>query len=583
MADAAQWQELGVVRALSTALPKEQIIHGKPVYTSIVRDPVDGPVFFGERGPENNRTAVHTEQVLAFSSEHYEYWTRELGVPRSAWPWAFWGENITLDGLDETSLCIGDIVRVGDVIFEVTAPRTPCFKLSWRLGQDQAFLKRLVASGLVGIYLRVKTPGYLKTGDAVSVKPAGKTSITVAQVARMIGDLRLDDLPRARETVRVRELGDMARMLLGHRINSLEDATRCQAHRWQGWRPFRIDKLTREGREATSVLLVPEDGQSIAPYRAGQHLAVKLPGPSPLVRTWSISDFAPYPDRYRITVKRGEGPGSRWIADEARVGDVIDLRAPGGRFVLDRSSFFRVVLISAGVGITPMLSMLRAHALRGMEAPAVHWLHSATDSTVALHAREIDETLGQNALFKRQVHFTRPSEADAASSYDRTGRITPADLAEILRSPFPAGGGAVTVPGEYSHFYVCGPESFNKMVIDTLVDLGLDRSLIFAEQFGRASTGRSRQSRTERASIRFEQSGLTLEWDPEEDLTLLELAESAGIDAPFSCRTGNCGTCEVALITGRVEYDPQPTMPTEPSRCLTCCARPSSSCVAVDL
>jgi len=581
--EAGQSKGLRIVRALSTAVPREQIIHGKSVFTSIVRDPVEGPVFFGEHGPENNKTAVHTEQVLAFSSEHYDFWTRELGVQRSAWPWAFWGENITADGLDETSLCIGDVVRIGDVVFEVTAPRMPCFKLSWRLGQGPDFLKHLIASGLVGVYLKVKTPGYLKAGDEVRIEPAGKTRITVAQVARMIGDLRVEDLPAARETLMLGELGGMSRMLLGHKINNLEDGSRCQAHRWQGWRPFRIADIARVGHDATSVVLVPEDGRAIAPFRAGQHLVVKLPLPTYLSRTWSLSEFAPYPARYRITVRRAEGLGSRWIADEARVGDIVQARAPAGRFVLDRSSFFRVVLISAGVGVTPMLSMLRAHALRGLEAPALHWLHSAKDSAALLHAGEVDEILKQNAAFKRQVHFTSPTEADDPSSYDRRGRITPADLEEILRSPFPAGGGAVMVPGEYSHFYVCGPVEFNNMVIDTLVRLGVERQLIFTERFVRASSGRSGSLRTEPSSVRFERSGRTLEWDPKEDLTLLELAESAGIDAPFSCRAGDCGTCEARLIEGSVKYDPEPTIPIGSLHCLPCSARPSSEHVCVDL
>jgi ferredoxin-NADP reductase/MOSC domain-containing protein YiiM len=583
MAAAAKPETHRIVRALSVAMPKERIVYGKPVFTSIVRDPVEGPIYFGEHGPDNNKTAVHTEQVLAFSSEHYDYWTTALGIPRESWPWAFWGENITLDGLDELTLCVGDIVRAGDVVFEVTAPRTPCFKLSWRVGQTTDFLKRLNDSGLVGVYLRVVTPGTLRAGELVRVEATGKSAVTVAEVARMIADLHEQSLPRAREALAVRELGFMARTLLGHKVNFLEDAMRCRAHRWQGWRTFRIAALQREGRDAMSVALVAIDGGPIAPYRAGQHLTVRMPGDPPIVRTWSLSEFEPYPSRYRITVKRQAGPGSRWINDDARVGDIVEVRAPSGRFVLNRASFFRAVFISAGVGITPMLSMLRAHVLRGEEAPAIHWLHSAIDASSALHTGEVDDLLRRAVVATRQVHFTSPSERDLPGSHDRVGFILPQHLEEILRSPFPAAGGAVSVPGEHSHFYVCGPEPFNRMVIDTLESLGVEKDLIFTEKFAAAVSDRRPSSRTTPSRVRLERSNLDLEWDPEQGQSLLEFVEEAGVDAPFSCRSGNCGTCEVALLGGTVEYDPDPELVVGPSRCLTCCARPTSDQILLDL
>jgi len=309
---------------------------------------------------------------------------------------------------------------------------------------------------------------------------------------------------------------------------------------------------------------------------------VKLPGTPPVIRSWSLSGFEPHPDRYRITVRRQSGPGSRWINDHARIGDVVQLRAPSGRFVLDRSSFCRVVLVSAGVGITPMLAMLRAHVLRGADAPAVHWLHSATDSTTALHAAEVDDLLRDFRLSTRQVHFTAPSGRDDPASFDRTGRITRDHLAEILQTSFPAADSDIIEPGEYSQFYVCGPDAFNDQVIAWLVDLGVERDQIFTEKFA-AAAPRTGQSRTAPASVRFDRSGVTLQWDPDDDATLLQLAESAGIDAPFSCRAGTCGICAVALIAGSVDYDPVPEIPIGAGRCLTCCARPSSHGVTLGL
>ena len=564
-----------IVRALSTALPREEIVYGNPVMTSIVRAPVAGPVRFGPNGPENNRTAVHVEHVLAFASEHYDYWARELGVLRDAWPWAFWGENLTLDGLDETRLRIGDHVRCGEVVFEVSGPRTPCYKLSWRLGQDVGILRRLSASGLVGVYLRVVTPGSVRAGDEVAIAPMGRTGVTVAEVARMIGDLGAEELPTARAAMAVRELGDTSRQALGYRVNHLEDLIRVRQHRWQGWRPFRIAELRREGRDAMSVALVAEDGAPIAPFRAGQHISVRLPGTPSVVRTWSLSDFEPHPTRYRITVRRQEGPGSRWLNDVAQVGDVVEVRAPAGRFVLDRSSFHRVVLISAGIGMTPLLSMLRAHVGRGADAPAVHWLQSTSDWDATFHAGEVDALLRQFARATRQVHVTGQD-----GTGDRTGRITHADLAEILRTPFPSADGAIVEPGRYSHFYVCGPKPFNAMVVEALRDLGVPEGEIFTEIF---SAERTATSRTRPARVTFAASGISVDWNPDEDLTLLELAEAAGIDAPFSCRAGRCGACAATLLSGTLAYDPAPEIHLEPPTYLTCCTRPATHAVSLDL
>ena len=578
----AQASSSFLVRALSTALPSEQMVYGKPISTSIVRDPVSGPIHFGETGPENNRTAVHTEHVLAFGSERYDFWTRELGIEREAWPWAYWGENLTLDGLDETALHVGDIVQVGDVTFEVTGPRTPCFKLSWRLGQGMDFLRRLSASGYVGVYLRVKAPGHIRAGDKVSYTTTGKSNVSVAKIAQMIGELRAEDMDDACQVLRAEGFGDITRMLLANKVNHLEDVLRCQAHRWDGWRAFRIAEIQREGAGANAVSLVPEDGAPVAPFRAGQHVTVKLPTTPGIIRTWSLSAFAPYPDRYRITVKRASGSGSQWIADQARVGDIVELRAPGGRFVLDRASFFRVVLISAGVGITPVLSMLQAHALRGEHAPPLHWLHATEHAGTTIHSDEVDKILATMPSGVRQVHFAAPGAHDTPAQFDRSGRMSPTDLEAVVRTPYTVAGGKVTLPGEASHFYVCGPAGFMTMVTDALVALGIERGQIFSEQFA-ATPVVAGDSLAKPARVHFTRSDKTVDWNPAENLTLLELAESVGIDAPFSCRSGACGSCESGLGDGELSYASPPAVPLLPARCLTCCARPASPLVCVDL
>ena len=302
----------GRVVALGTAIPREHIINGRPVITSIVREPLEGALRFSKNGPENNKPAVHTEQVLAFSAEHYDFWAKYLGIDRAAWPWVFWGENITLTGIDENRLMIGDRIRIGEVLFETSAPRVPCFKLAWRLGQPDAFLNEITRTGLVGHYLRVLEPGSVSVGDRVVVEPAGKTGISVGDVARLILDLQPEALPVARRAVALPELGGLARMLLGQKLNHLEDVVRCRPNRWEGWRRFRIVEIKREAEDVRSLRLKPTDG-ALAAYRAGQNVAVRLPGQTPEIRVWSLSEFVDRPETYRLTVKRGSGEGSRWV------------------------------------------------------------------------------------------------------------------------------------------------------------------------------------------------------------------------------------------------------------------------------
>lgn len=581
-----------VVLALSTALPREQMIHGRPVLTSIVRDHSCGPINFGERGPENNRTAVHAEQVLAFSARNYEYWAKRLRVERASWPWAYWGENITVCELDEHALMVGDRVRMGPVLFQVTAPRTPCFKLAWRLGQPDSFLKDLVNTGLVGVYLKVIEPGSLKAGDKVSIEP-GLGKVSVATVARLIGALKEDELDLALKVLKLSELGGTARLLLGHRVNDLQDALRCRTNRWQGWRTFKISKITDETPEVRSIVLKPVDNKPLAAYRAGQHINARLTaavgnrrsksstGP---IRSWSLSRFDAHPVDYRLTIKHGTGDGSRWIHEAAKVGDKIELRAPAGHFVLNRGSFFRPVLVSVGVGVTPMLSMLKAHGERGTEAPALHWLHSTRNSMTHVLRNEVEQLLAVNPRFVRQIHYTQPNANDDPNAFDEVGRITADTILKILKTPFTAGPrGEVGVPGEYSEFYVCGPDDFITMVRETLNGAGLPHTQVLSESFAtperKTESGKGRQS----ARIRFARSGVDAVWEPIDDLTLLELAEEVGLTPDFACRRGTCGTCTVKLLKGAVAYDPPLQNAPAPGECLTCCARPTSAEVVLDV
>lgn len=554
--------------------------------TSIVRAPYPGALRFDRGGPAGNRTAVHTEDVLATISENYEFWTRELGVAREAWPPCFWGENLTLSGLSEHTLRIGDRLLIGaSAVLEVTSPRIPCTKLSWRLGQPESFLRTLVNSGLTGFYLRVSAPGEITAGDPVTLESPNPDSITVAELSRLLHDesIGIEQLQAALATP---GLGAQASAMLRHRITHLTDGARCRQGRWHGWRPFVVSAIAHEAEDVRSFELRPKDGEPLAQYRAGQFLAVRLQTSAGkmVTRTWSLSDYDETGAAYRLTIRRNPtGLGSAHMHDYGKVGDTVDVRSPAGVFALDRSTVFRVVLISAGIGVTPLFSMLKAHAARE-DAPPLLWIHSTRHGgTHALRA-EADYIIRNNPHFRSHVVYTAPRSQDRNSiDYDSSGRLTSGLISQLLGEnyicrPF---GRVIELPSQAGLYYICGPEEFEQSVRSALLGFGVDPAAIFAERFGRGLP--DRVSPVSCSEVRFRRAGVTATWHSHDGLSLLELAEQQGLTPPSSCRAGHCATCETHLLSGEVTYNPEPRYQPGQGRALICCARPASESVEMDL
>ena len=520
------------------------------------------------------------------ASENYDYWTAHLGIERDAWPNVFWGENLTLSGVNEDRLRIGDRLSIGGTaVFEVTSPRIPCFKLSWRLGQPESFLSELVQSGRTGFYLRVTSPGPVGAGDPVAVESAHPDNITVADLSRLLHDASAS-VDRLREILSLPGLGRQAREMLSLRITHLTDGARVRRGRWSGWRRFRVVESRAETPEDRSFILQPVDREPIAEYRAGQFLQVRVPttdGPL-ITRPWSLSDYAEGGNSYRVTIRHAlGGQGSSHMHTRVRAGDELDVRSPSGAFVLDRSTPFRVILISAGIGITPLLSMLKAHAAR-VDASPLAWIHSCRNgSTYALRA-EVEQVLRDQPHFRSLTLFTAPRPGELrGSDYDETGRLTSQRLTTFLGdayrcSPF---GRDIELPSQAGSFYICGPQQFEHDVRAALLAWGAEAASIHSECFTPAGTqiAPSRSSCT----VRFARSRRSVEWNSEDGLSLLELAEAQGLDPPSSCRIGSCQTCECALLVGEVVYERTPAIPVAPGHVLICCARPNAEIVEIDV
>lgn len=577
------------VVALSVGTPKWEDVRGHPVFTSIVRGASPVPLRFGLDGLPGNMTAVHSEQVLAFTAEHYDHWAEQLGVSRAEWGLCHWGENLTLTGFDENALRIGDILEIGpEARFEVNGPRNPCFKLAWRIGQPDAVLRTMIDRGFIGFYLTVVTPGTVSSGDRVVHTVTDPTAITVGDLGRLLGGISEADTDRMRQILSAPALGGQARGMVSKRLATAEDNARMKIGRWKGWRLFEIAETIDEALDIRSFQLTPVDAQPVAPFRAGQFLTIRLSTSetgAAISRVWSLSDYQDYPDSYRVTVKRaGAGAGSAWMHEVGMPGQRVLVRPPAGRFTVDRGGFQRCVLISAGIGVTPMLAMLQAFALRGSESAPVLWLHVTRNGRTHVRASETDALLKAQG-YQRRVFYTDPLPDDVPGvDYDEVGRLTAERLTELVASsyviePF---GRIVTMQGYHSDFYICGPTAFEVAVREALLALEAADGHIHSESFGTA-VGSRVGAVVQRADVEFEAAVPPVEWTADEDMTLLELAEAQGLQPDHACRLGQCGACEAGLISGEISYDPAPSVPPSRGRVLLCCARPASARVAIRL
>ncbi|MBN3774458.1 2Fe-2S iron-sulfur cluster-binding protein, partial [Burkholderia sp. Se-20378] len=329
------------------------------------------------------------------------------------------------------------------------------------------------------------------------------------------------------------------------------------------WRPLRIAKIVDEARAIRSFHFEPVDGGTLPAYEAGQHLTLRvaLPGSdSPAIRSYTLSD-APGDAHYRITVKR-EGRVSAWLHDHAQAGMTLDAQMPRGRFSFDLASPRPAVLVSAGIGITPMIAMLRRALADDQPSRRVVFVHGARESD----DRPFTEALARVAATDERLSLhwfdSHPHEGSTAHA----GRIDVAQLKRILSFD------------DYD-FYLCGPSAFMRDLYDGLRALNVPDERIRFEAFGPSSVVRSatRTSATpEVASVPvvFRRTGREAAWVPA-DGTLLEFAEGQRVDVPSECRSGSCGTCATRVLSGAVDYEQAPDAPVEPGCALLCVARPA--------
>ena len=369
-----------------------------------------------------------------------------------------------------------------------------------------------------------------------------------------------------------------------------QSAARLQADALRDqWRPMRVTRIEDESDGIRSFYLEPADGAGLPAFKAGQHLPLRLALPGsqesptrPLIRTYSLSS-APSDGFFRISVKR-DGLASAYLHDQVKVGDLLQARAPQGSFVVDPQERRPLVLLGAGIGVTPMLSMLREVIYEGKRVRGgrpTWFIQSARRLTDLAFREEVDTLIAKagDQLTAIRVLSQPETSARVGEDFQLTGRID-LDLLKAL------------LPFDDFDFYVCGPAAFTQAIYDGLRGLHIRDERIHAETFGPSSLKRSGDSQaiafeqppaaTEAVPVVFERSAKEARWQPAGG-TLLELAESRGLSPEFSCRGGSCGTCKTRLVSGQVHYPVPPAERPAPDHVLICCAVPASGPLVLDL
>ncbi len=575
--------------SVNVSRPREIEYRGRVIRTGIFKQPVSGRLAVRRLNIEGDGQAdlkVHGGRdmaVYAYPVEHYPYWEKALG--RSAFPHGQFGENLTVQGLVEDGVRVGDVIRLGTCRLQVSQPRIPCYKLAMRMGQEADFPKRFQDSGRLGFYLRVLEEGEIGAGDTIELLETDEQSATIADFIDVYLH-KSGDPESLRHILAARDLGDAWRVSFEQMLQKAEP--RPTAIGWEGSRTFVVDRKVPESDTITSFYLRPKDRKPLAPHRPGQFLTFRLdiPGePQPVTRTYTISD-APHESYYRVSIKRESSPAdlpeappglsSNYFHDQVEAGYELSVRAPRGDFWLDPQADTPVVLLSAGVGLTPMISMLNTVVARNSERPLwfIHGVRHGGEHAMAAHVRRM---AAEHENVHVHIRYSRPRAQDEAGrDYDGEGHV---DL-PLLKTLLPA------APYE---FYLCGPPPFMESLYRGLLDWGIPERRIHYEFFGPATVLKettqpdagTAASDTEGPQVTFAGSGVSVPWDASME-SILELAESHGLHPAFSCRSGICHTCMSRLREGEVEYTTEPADMPDPGSVLICCSRPKTA-VVIDI
>ncbi|WP_433502762.1 MOSC domain-containing protein [Pseudonocardia halophobica] len=571
------------VLSVNVGMPKDVSWQGRTVHTGIWKRPVQGPVparRLNIDGDGQGDLAGHGGEqraVLVYQIQSYAHWQHYFG--RGDLEYGQFGENLTVDGMADDEVCIGDRYRIGEAEFEVTQPRVTCYRVGMRLGEPE-LPALLVGHHRPGFYMRVLTEGRIHAGDHIVKTRNGPGALSVADTDALLY-LPDRDLSKLRLAAHIPALSpgwrDSFRDLLTADTAAAVAPVAAEPA-WAGFRTLRVAAVRRETSTVSSIRLAATDGRRLPPARAGQYLTLRLPAagqPVP-VRSYSLSS-TPDAGTYRISVKHEpHGVASGYLTTALQPGAVVEVAAPRGDFVLDEGTE-PVLLISAGIGVTPVLSMLHELATRRSQRD-IWWLHGTREPREQPLADEAHALLKALPHTHEHVFFSAATIEECHQYGAHSGRLDRHGLATLS-------------PPTDASAYVCGPASFMTDMQRGLTAMGMDPGRIHTELFGAVPSlnpgvvGQPRRSPHQPAGppgsgplVTFARSGITAPF-PTGLRTVLELADACDVPTRWSCRSGVCHTCVTPVLAGDTSYSPEPLEPPADGQVLICCARPATDLV----
>ena len=574
--------------SVNVGLPRDVAWKGRTVHTGIWKTPVNGRCQVRRlnlEGDGQGDLAGHGGEqraVFVYQIESYGYWQNRL--KRTDFVHGQFGENFTIDGLPDDAVCIGDRYQIGSALFEVTQPRVTCYRVGIRMNEPR-MPALLTSSGRPGFYFRVLEAGDVGAGDEIVKVGEATERMTVAETNAL---LYSPDHPRDRlqRALRIAPLSPGWHSSFAALLQSQTKAgasgnaalaPAAAAHpAAPGFRRLVVAAIDEECADVLSLTLQNSDGQPLPSALPGQYVVLRLRRTAedvPFFRSYSLSG-AVSAERYRISVKlEPDGAAGSYLRQQVRVGDALEVSAPRGSFI-PQPGERPVVLLSAGIGATPVLAMLHALAAAG-SARQVLWLYAARDRQHHPFVTEVRGLVRTLAHGHSYVCYSKPGAHDQiGADFDATGHLSQSvfDTVGLSRE---------------ADVYLCGPGRFMTDMEQALAAWGVARERIHLEIFNGGesmtpgvvgATTRPPHVPKDDADtgplVSFARSGIAAHWKASAYQSLLELAEACDVPVRWACRSGVCHNCESGLVSGTVAYDPQPLDQPADGNLLICCSRP---------
>jgi len=582
--------------SVNVGMPRDIEWKGRTVHTAIWKSPVhdrcrvrrlnlDGDGQGDLAGHGGEQRAVFVYQI-----ESYRYWQEQL--KRNDFIDGQFGENFTIEGLPDDVVCIGDRYQIGSALFEITQPRVTCYRVGIRMDEPR-MPALLTSNGRPGFYFRVLQEGEVGAGDEIVKVGEADERMTVTEINAL---LYSPNHPRDRleRALRINALSPGWRGSFQALLDSPSTEARngnaglmpgAAAHPVAtGFRPLAVTAIDHESADVLSLTMRSPDGREMRASLPGQYVVLRLQRSAvspPLFRSYSLSG-PPSTEQCRISVKiEPNGAGGTYLRDVVRVGDVLEVSEPRGSFILE-SGDRPVVLVSAGIGATPVLAMLYSLAA-ARSTRQVFWLYGTRDREHHPFAAEVRGLILSLANSRSVVCYSRPGTGDKMpEDFNTAGHLS--------RTVFDTVG----VPRD-ADVYLCGPVAFMADMKAALALSGVAPERIHVELFngsepmtpGVVGAGTRAPHIPERDKgtgqlVSFARSGIAAHWNASAYQSILELAEACDVPVRWSCRTGVCHSCESGLVSGTVVYGPEPLEQPADGNVLVCCSQPVQD-VVVDL